>query len=102
MIAILGKGGSPEQAVARKMLAAAPHRGQDVTLRALGHCILGIATRPDFINASISGEGPLIAALLGRLDNGPDLCRELTAAGTPPASSADADITVAAFKAYGT
>jgi asparagine synthase (glutamine-hydrolysing) len=101
MIALLGTAAPPDFALARQMLAAAPHRGSCTTLRVLGNCVLGIATRPDFVDASISIDGPIIAALSGRLDNAPDLQRSLTDLGVPPASPADADVVVAAFKAFG-
>jgi asparagine synthetase B (glutamine-hydrolysing) len=101
MIAILGKDAPPDEAVARKMLAAAPHRGQLVTLRTLGNCVLGVANRPDFISGALSSEGALIAAFSGRLDNASELHRTLTAAGTPPVSPADADIVVAAHRVFG-
>ena len=103
MIAILGKAASPppELALAREMLAAAPHRGSCTTLRVLGNCVLGVANRPDSADATLSSEGPLVAALSGRLDNAAELHQALTAAGSPPESSADADVVVAAFQAFG-
>jgi asparagine synthase (glutamine-hydrolysing) len=101
MIAILGKETLPHEALARKMLAAAPHRGPRITLRKLGNCVLGVANRPDFVDSSISSEGAMIAAFSGRLDNAAELSRTLTAAGTPPASQVDADVVVAAFRVFG-
>jgi len=101
MIAILGKSAPPDPAVARAMLAAAPHRGSCITLRALGNCLLGVANRPDFVGGTVSSDGPVVAALSGRLDNAPELHRTLTSAGSPPASPADADVVVAAFQAFG-
>jgi asparagine synthase (glutamine-hydrolysing) len=101
MIAILGKGSHPDESLARKMLAAAPHRGPCITLRALGNCLLGVANRPDSADSAISSEGSVIAALSGRLDNAAELHATLVAAGTPPASPADADVVVAAFRAFG-
>jgi asparagine synthase (glutamine-hydrolysing) len=101
MIAILGKEAPPDEALARKMLAAAPHRGECIALRTLGNCVLGVANRPDFVDSAISSEGAIIAALSGRLDNAEELHRTLTAAGTPPVSPADADIVVAAFRVFG-
>jgi asparagine synthase (glutamine-hydrolysing) len=103
VIAILSKPGSPppDPALARRMLAAAPHRGDCLTVRTLGNAVLGIATRADFVDASVSADGPRIAVLAGKLDNAADLHRALTAAGTPPRSAADADVVVAAFQAYG-
>lgn len=101
MIAILGKDAPPDEALARRMLAAAPHRGERITLRTLGNCVLGVANRADLVSAAISSEGALIAAFSGRLDNGSELHRALTAAGAPPATTADADIVVAAHRAFG-
>jgi len=101
MIAILDKRAPPDEALARKMLAAAPHRGDVVTLRTLGNCVLGVANRPDSVDSAISSEGTVIAALSGRLDNVAELYRTLTAAGTPPTSPADADVVVAAFRVFG-
>ena len=101
MIAILGRSAPADPTLARRMLAAAPHRGSRVTLRTLGHCILGVANRPDFVDSSVSAPGTLIAALAGGLDNAADLQRTVTAEGFPPASSAAADIVVAAFRAWG-
>jgi asparagine synthase (glutamine-hydrolysing) len=83
------------------MLGAAPHRGSCITLRSLGNCVLGIATQPDFVDASFSSDGPLVAALSGRVDNAADLYRDLTAAGSAPVSAAGPDIIVAAFRAFG-
>jgi len=102
VIAIVNKGSAPpDQALARLMLAAAPHRGSCLTVRTLGSAVLGIATRPEFVDESLSTEGSLIAALAGRVDNATDLHRTLTAAGFPPATAADADVVVSAFRAYG-
>src|SRR2546427_3851963 len=86
MIAMLGRSAPPDPALARQMLAAAPHRGSCVTLRVLGNCVLGVANRPDFVGATISSEGPVIAVLSGRLDNATELHRMLTAGDSPPAS----------------
>jgi asparagine synthase (glutamine-hydrolysing) len=101
VIAILGKKALPDESLARKMLAAAPHRGPSVTLRTIGNCVLGVANRPDSVDSAISSEGSIMAALSGRLDNATELRRTLAAAGTPPASPADADIVVAAFRVFG-
>src|SRR2546427_13177126 len=101
MIAILSRSGLPDPALARKMLAAATHRGSCVTLRVVGNCVLGVANPPDRAGATVSSEGPVVAALSGRLDNAAELHRVLTAAGSPPESPADADVVVAAFRALG-
>jgi asparagine synthase (glutamine-hydrolysing) len=102
MIAILAKVDTPPDAArARRMLAAAPHRGPCLALRTLGHCIVGIATRAELADGGVSGDGPMIAVLSGRVDNAAELHGALAAAGVLPASRQDADIVVAAFRAFG-
>jgi len=101
VIAILARSAPVDVAVARRMLAAAPHRGSCIELRALGHCIIGVANRPDFVDSSLSTEGSVVAALSGGLDNAGEIGAAVTAAGFPPASAAAADIVVAAFRAFG-
>lgn len=101
MIAILGKKGPPDAALAHTMLAAAPHRGSSHTVRTIGNCVLGIANQPGRADATISSDGPVMAVLLGRLDNGADLHRALMDSAAPPASSSDGDVVVAAFRVYG-
>ena len=101
MIAILSKDGPADQTLARAMLAAAPHRGATFALRVRGSCVLGVATRDDFIDASVSADGPIIAALLGRLDNAAELEQALRAAGAPAGSSDHADLVAAAVGLWG-
>jgi asparagine synthase (glutamine-hydrolysing) len=101
VIAILGKAGPPDRALAGAMLAAAPHRGSVFTFRMLGNAVLGVANRPGAVDATLSVDGRLIAALSGRLDNAAELRRDLTSAGTPPAGPTDADIVVSAFQLHG-
>jgi asparagine synthase (glutamine-hydrolysing) len=101
MIALLGKTGPVDRERAHQMLAAAPHRGTRTSVRVLGNCVLGMASRADFVDSSISGEGPIIAVLSGRLDNASELRAQLSAAGMHPQSQTDADLVVAAFQAYG-
>lgn len=101
MIAILGRQNPPDESLARRMLAAAPHRGGCIGLLRRGSCILGVATRPNFVDASLSSEGELVGALSGRLDNATELRQTLTAMGVPPVSTSDADLVVAAFRVFG-
>ena len=102
MIAILGRTAPPDESLARHALAAVPYAVPNVHFRRQGACLLGIATQPGLPDdASISAEGPLIAALDGRLDNAAELRQECAAAGATPASSSDADVVVAAFRQFG-
>jgi asparagine synthase (glutamine-hydrolysing) len=86
---------------ARRMLAAAPHRGSAVDLRCCGNAVVGVSNCLDEADSALSTRGELVAALSGRLDNAPELAHELTQAGFAPASNSGADILVSAFRAYG-
>ena len=101
MIGVLGKDAPPDEALARRALAAVPYPTPDTSFLHLGTTLLGIATRPDFVDEALSAGGELVAALTGRIDNAAELHRELTALGHPPASPAGADIVVAAFRTFG-
>jgi asparagine synthase (glutamine-hydrolysing) len=101
VIALLGRTDLPDENLARRALAAVPYDVPDVTIRRLGHCLLGLAMQRDLPDGSISTEGSLIAVVDGRIDNRAELHRELGAVGTPPASGADADVVVAAFRKHG-
>ena len=101
MIAILGRTAPPDENLARRALAAVPYAVPNVQFRLHGACLLGIAEQPDLPDASISAEGPLIAALDGHLDNAVELHQECVAAGATPASTSDADVIVAAFRQFG-
>src|SRR5262245_24825684 len=99
--AILTRSAPVDIAIVRQMLAAAPHRGTDMNIRVCGNCILGVSNKSDFTDSTISSAGPLMAALSGRLDNASELTKTFSAANHWPASINDADIAVAAFKAFG-
>jgi asparagine synthase (glutamine-hydrolysing) len=101
VIAMLSRSGCADQAVARRMLAAAPHRGSCMQLQVLGNCVLGVSNRPDFTDTTLSSTGPIIAALSGTLDNAAELGNVVATAGFTPASPAPADVVVAAFRAFG-
>lgn len=101
MIAILGGDPRCDEARARRALAAVPYPAPDVTLRRVGECLLGIATRPDFVDETISEPGHVIAVLTGALENAEALYAALQGAGIVPASRASADVVAAAFRHYG-
>jgi asparagine synthase (glutamine-hydrolysing) len=100
MIAILGRAAPPDEGLARRALAAVPYEVPLVETRRLGSCLLGIASQPELPNGSLSGAGPLIAVLDGRLDNRADLEREFPAPSDGHART-DADIVAAAFRQAG-
>jgi asparagine synthase (glutamine-hydrolysing) len=101
IVAVLVRSIPIDPALAEKMLAAAPHRGSELSVRICGNCLLGVSNRRDFIDSTISGQGERMAVFSGTLDNAADLSRILSEAGHKPASTNPADITVSAFKAFG-
>ena len=72
MIAILARSAPVDVAVARRMLAAAPHRGSCIELRALGHCIIGVANRPGPWDATDSADMAKASALYARIADAVD------------------------------
>src|SRR5436190_1695819 len=100
IVAILARSIPVDSSYARRMLAAAPHRGSDFIVRVCGRCVLGVSNRPDFIDSTVSGDGEFMAVFSGKLDNASELA-DLLGAGHDPGSMEVADITVAAFKVFG-
>lgn len=102
MIGILGKSGPPDEAVARAAQSAVPYPTPEMRFLRKGDVLLGIATRPDFRIESMSADGEMVAVLTGRIDNAAELYSALTAEQHRPVSTDDADVVVAAFRAWGT
>lgn len=101
IVAILSRSGPPDPAAVRRMLAASPHRGMVFDLRVCNDAILGTSNPADCVDSTIASCGELSAAFSGKLDNAPELARQLADAGFPPASRNAADIVVSAFRAFG-
>lgn len=101
MIALLSCAGPPDDALARRALAAVPYPTPDIQWHRIGNALIGIANRPDFVDAALSSAGDVVSALSGVLENAAELHRELTSIGMPPASPAPADVVVAAFRKFG-
>src|SRR5438477_3537819 len=99
--ASLARSGAAEPDRERRMLEAAPHRGNRLEVRAVGACTLGVSRRDDDDHTGVSAGGRLVAAFAGRLDNGPELRGALIAAGTDPRSDSPADIVEAAYERWG-
>lgn len=82
------------------MLAAAPHRGTAHETLADGDVLLGVANRPDHVDAWLAGGVGLSAALSGSLDNEDEL-RALLAEGEARAPTNPAATLLAAFRMWG-
>lgn len=101
MIGMLGLTAVPEETRARAAQSAVPHEVPNMEFRCVGQALIGIATRPDFVQEWLSAPGDLVAAITGRLDNANELASELRLAGRVPTSEASADVVVAAFRHWG-
>ncbi len=101
MIGQLRVNGPPDEALLRRAIAAVPYPTPNVTLRHVGNATVGIATRPGFVDESISAPGDLIAALSGRLDNISELLADASIARHAPANPTSADVVVSAFRTLG-
>jgi asparagine synthase (glutamine-hydrolysing) len=99
--AILCRSAPPDPALVRRMLAAAPHYGNNHTIKVQGSCVVGVCGESDGIGSAISVEGDWIAGFAGRLDNAAEISALVTNLGFRPTSPAPADLLRSAFQAYG-
>src|SRR5688572_21760252 len=100
IVAVLSRSGQPDSAAARRMLEAAPHRGDMFELAVRDNVVLGISNSSDNQDAVLSC-GTLSVAFTGQLDNARQLGHYLADLGYAPASSHPAAVVASAFQAYG-
>lgn len=99
--AILSRAGEPDLAAARRMLAAAPHRGDQVRALRHGRCVLAVSDRPDGTETALESEDGRAAAFVGTLDNADELAKDLDRRGVHPFSMTPAGLVLAAFHEFG-
>lgn len=97
-----------EPGVIEGMTGAMQHRGPDGITHwrqgpvALGQCML--RTTPESLEESLplaNGDGSLVLVMDGRVDNAPELRRELLGRGAVLRSRADAELVLRAYEAWG-
>jgi asparagine synthase (glutamine-hydrolysing) len=92
----------PASETVRRMLLAAPHRGNEIQIDVVGRAAFGVANDPELRDAWLARANGRIAAFAGMLDNLHDLTVDLgRISGTPLANANPADIVLAAFAAWG-
>jgi asparagine synthase (glutamine-hydrolysing) len=101
IVAVLSRSAPADPSVARRMLAASPHRGADLVLRTCGSALIGASNSPDLTDSVFSAEGEFDAVFSGKLDNASELVKTLAASGFSTPSTNPADIVVSAFRAFG-
>ena len=97
LAAILTRTGVPTADAVERMLAAAPHRGNETTLATIGACALGVSDLEGRGEATLATGDELAVAFAGALDNAADL-----AARFPSDPAVPAQVVLAAFGALGT
>lgn len=91
----------PETSAVTRMLAAAPHRGDDWVVRSLGTVCIGVSRTIDIPDADLVVDGSFAVALCGALDNRVALRRDVERRGATTAGDSDAAVLAAAFRLRG-
>ena len=71
--AFLSREGTPDTAAVARMVAAAPHRGDESRVHAIGSAVLGISMPSGHPDASLHADPDLAVAFTGTLDSAADL-----------------------------
>jgi asparagine synthase (glutamine-hydrolysing) len=96
LAAILTRTGVPTADAVERMLAAAPHRGNETTLATIGACALGVSDLDGRGEATLAAGDELAVAFAGALDNAADLADRF-----PSDPAVPAQVVLAAFGALG-
>ena len=98
--AVLNTAGPPETDGVTRALAAAPHRGIDVSVAVIGSCALGVSTsRPG--DGGLAVDGELAVALAGTVDNIDELLAESAANDARVSPSEPAQVLLDAWRTVG-
>jgi len=73
--AVLASAGEVDRAVVKRMLAAAPHRGERFHIVEVGRCAVGTATVEGHEDGTVAVDHGLVVAFAGTLDNSDDVVR---------------------------
>jgi asparagine synthetase B (glutamine-hydrolysing) len=98
LAAILARSPVPAAKVER-MLAAAPHRGDQRVVTSIGSCTIGISDLDGRNEATLAADDTLAVAFAGALDNADELAARFGSA--PELTPLSADVVLAAFRAVG-
>src|SRR5919108_599245 len=100
-VADLGTEHAREEAV-RRGLAAAPHRGSTREVVRRGRACLGVSVHPELHDAWVAGDGGLVAAVTGDLDEAELLVSRSEREGHPVVDPTNpASVVCAAWRAWG-
>jgi asparagine synthase (glutamine-hydrolysing) len=100
LAAILARSPGPAGDKVERMLAAAPHRGDQRVVTSIGACTLGISDLDGRHEATLAADDTLAVAFAGALDNAAELAVRFGSA--PGRTPLPADVVLAAFRAVGT
>src|SRR5207248_314166 len=99
LVAVRSWSGSDPLAPAETMLAAAPHRGDQLRSLVAGACALGVANRDQVADSFLHAQDGWACAFSGRLDN-PGELSDLAGGAVAPAAG-PAALVLAAFRRLG-
>lgn len=88
-----------DETVARRMLAAVPHRGDEVRVGHRGRVALGVCSDTGTETASLAADGELLAGVSGTFDNAGE--PELAALPDPGADRSAAALLLSAYRRWG-
>jgi asparagine synthase (glutamine-hydrolysing) len=99
---LLSRDGAADPEAARRMLSAAPHRGDDCVIERTGGVTLAVCNDPAWVTATLAKANGHAAAFCGTLDNEAELRADLARAGaTEPVAGTAAATVLAAFRLWG-
>lgn len=101
IVAVLSSSSEAAHAAVQRMLAAAPHRGQETCLASLGRTALGVSWGDDVGDSDVAADQELAAAFSGFFDNLDDLAQQLEDRGEAVEERRPAVVLKAAFRAFG-
>ncbi len=99
--AVLTVGRTADVDVAKRMLKAAPHRGAQWDVLSHGYCALAISNPVEPQDATLASVNGLAAALVGDIDNAPELARRFLPGDPLQTTLSPARLLLALFQALG-
>lgn len=96
---VVGRPTAADESLLRRMLAAVPHRGDQVTVARCGQVALGVCRRVDAETASLAANDGLLAAVSGTFDNAGE--PDLAALPVPDGVRSGAALLLSAYQRWG-
>ena len=99
LVVVAPRAAPPDPATAERALSAAPHRGPEFDVRVHDRTLLAVSNHPGWRDSWLAGDGTLLAAFSGCLDNRLELQAELSRRGIEVRGEDPASTLLALFAA---